>query len=254
MKPFRTIHVDDQAASLSLFKKIAKEIKGIELLGSFHTAEEALHYMNTHEVDLAIVDVVMPSYSNGLWLANQLQNKNTAIVFLTAHAEHATAAFEACALDYVLKPITRELLENTVTRLQHQLQKCSTLQKEQIIELYDHYMDESSFPKRLFINTHGQIMVINLKEVTYLKSSSNYTTIKMIDGNKYTSSKHLKIYDTAIRSNPDFLRIHRSAIVNKNYVKAILRKGHKVSILMTDNEVLEVSIKKKDMILDELSK
>jgi DNA-binding LytR/AlgR family response regulator len=254
MKPFRTIHVDDQPASLNLFKKITKDVKGIELLGSFNSAEQALQFLNNHEVDLAIVDVVMPTQANGLWLANQLQNRNTAIVFLTAHAEHASAAFEACALDYVLKPITPELLESTVIRLQQQLQKYSLLQKEQITELYNHYMDDSSFPKRLFINMHGQIMVINLKEVTYLRSSSNYTTIKMMDGTKYTSSKHLKIYDMAIRSNPDFLRIHRSAIVNKNYVKAILRKGHKVSILMADNEVLEVSIKKKDMILDELSK
>ncbi|HYD90888.1 MAG TPA: response regulator, partial [Flavobacterium sp.] len=168
MKPFRTIHVDDQPASLNLFKKITKDVKGIELLGSFNSAEQALQFLNSHEVDLAIVDVVMPSQANGLWLANQLQNRNTAIVFLTAHAEHASAAFEACALDYVLKPITPELLENMVTRLQQQMQKYSLLQKEQINELYNHYMDESSFPKRLFINMHGQIMVINLKEVTYL--------------------------------------------------------------------------------------
>jgi len=254
MKPFRTIHVDDQPDSLLLFRKIAREVKQIDLLGSFQTAEEAVRFLEFNEVDLAVVDVVMPSEKNGLWLANQLQNRNTALIFLTAHPEHATAAFEACALDYLLKPLTRELLEASVTRVQLRLQKYSLLQKDQVNELYSHYLDDTNIPKRLFINTQGQIIVINLKEVTYLKSSSNYTYIKMADGSKYTSSKHLKIYDMAIRSNPDFLRIHRSAIVNKNFVKAILRKGHKVSILMADGEVLEVSVKKKDMILDELSK
>lgn len=254
MKPFRTIHVDDQSASLTLFRKMSAEIKSIDLAGSFLHAREAMEFVNHHEVDLVVIDVVMPTPYNGLWLANQLQHKNVAIVFLTAYAEHATAAFEACALDFVLKPITRELLDNTVNRLQQRLQKFSCLQKEQVNELYNQYLDESGFPKRLFINMHGQIMVIKLKDVTYLKSSSNYTTIKMIDGHKYTSSKHLKIYDTAIHTNPDFLRVHRSAIVNKNFVKAILRKGHKVSILMTDGEILEVSLKKKDLIMEELSK
>jgi DNA-binding LytR/AlgR family response regulator len=254
MKPFKTIHVDDQIASLSLFKKMSAEIKTIELAGSFSHAQEALEFVNQHEVELVFIDVVMPTPYNGLWLANQLQNKNVAIVFLTAYAEHATTAFEACALDFVLKPITRELLENTVNRVQQRLQKFSHMQKEQVSELYNHYLDETGIPKRLFINMHGQIMVINLKDVTYLKSSSNYTTIKMLDGHKYTSSKHLKIYDEAVQTNPDFLRIHRSAIVNKNFVKAILRKGHKVSILMADGEILEVSLKKKDLIMEELSK
>jgi two-component system, LytTR family, response regulator len=254
MKPFRTIHVDDQPASLELFKKMSADVKSINLIGSFSHAKEALDFVNQNEVDLVFIDVVMPTPYNGLWLAHQLQHKDVAMVFVTAYAEHATTAFEACALDFVLKPVTRDLLENTMDRVQQRLQKFRSLQKEQVSELYNNYLDESGFPKRLFINMHGQIMVINLKDVTYLQSSSNYTTIKMVDGHKHTSSKHLKIYDMAIHNNPDFLRIHRSAIVNKNFVKAILRKGHKVSVLMTDGETLEVSLKKKDMILEELSK
>lgn len=254
MKPFKTIHVDAQSESLALFKKLAAENTSIELAGSFLNGKEALEFVQTNEIDLAFIEVALPAPTNGIDLAKQLQDKNIAIVFLTAYAEYATDAFEACALDYALKPITRDLLENLANRIQQRLQKFNFLQKEQVLELENQYLDDTGFPKRLFINMHGQIMVINLKDVTYLKSLSNYTTIKMNDGFKYTSSKHLKIYNMAIHTNPDFLRIHRSAIVNKNYVKAILRKGHKVSILMADGEKLEVSLKKKDLIMEELSK
>ena len=108
--------------------------------------------------------------------------------------------------------------------------------------------------KRIFLNTHGLIIVLNLHEIIYLKSSSNYTIIKMSDGSRHISSKHLKTYKEAIDSNPDFLRIHRSSIVNKNFVKAIFREGHRTGLLMKDDEKLDVSAKKRDWILAELSK
>lgn len=111
-----------------------------------------------------------------------------------------------------------------------------------------------SIPRRILLNTHDQIMVLDLNEVIYLKSSSNYTIIKMCDGSRYTSSKHLKTYSKVIDNNPDFIRIHRSSIVNKNFVKAIFRNGHKIGMLMKDNEKLDVSAKKRDLILEELSK
>jgi len=109
-------------------------------------------------------------------------------------------------------------------------------------------------PKRILLNMHGQILVLDLNDITFLKSSSNYTIIKMCDGSRYTSSRHLKTYSEVIDSNPDFLRIHRSSIVNKNFVKAIFRKGHRTCILMKDKEELDVSAKKRELILAELSK
>lgn len=108
-------------------------------------------------------------------------------------------------------------------------------------------------PKRILLTMQGQIIVLGLSEIIYLRSSSNYTIIKMSDGTRHTSSRHLKTFSETIGSNPDFLRIHRSSIVNKNFVKAILRKGHKMSVLMKDNEELDVSAKKRDLILTELS-
>ena len=111
-----------------------------------------------------------------------------------------------------------------------------------------------SCTKRIFLNTAGQILILGLNEVIYLKSSSNYTIIKMSDDSQHISCKHLKTYSDLIGSNPDFLRIHRSSIVNKNFVKAIFRNGHKISILMKDNERLDVSAQKKGQLLEELSK
>ena len=109
-------------------------------------------------------------------------------------------------------------------------------------------------PKRIFLNTLTRIIVLNLNEIAWLKSSSNYTLIKMADGSRHTSSKHLKTYSETLETNPDFLRIHRSSIVNKNFVKAIFRKSHTTILIMKDEEQLAVSSQKKEFILTELSK
>ena len=111
---------------------------------------------------------------------------------------------------------------------------------------------ENSVTKRIFLNTHGLTMVLNLHDIIYLRSSSNYTIIKMVDGSRHTSCKHLKTYKEAIGSNPDFLRVHRSSIINKNFVLAIFQEGRKTGLLMKDNERLEIAVKKKDWILAEL--
>ena len=113
---------------------------------------------------------------------------------------------------------------------------------------------ENAIAKRIFLNTHGLTMVLNLHDIIYFRSSSNYTIIKMSDGSRHTSCKHLKTYTDAIGSNPDFLRIHRSSIVNKNFVTAIFREGRRTGLLMKDNERLEIAVKKKDWILAELIK
>jgi DNA-binding LytR/AlgR family response regulator len=83
--------------------------------------------------------------------------------------------------------------------------------------------------------------VLILEDVLYMESSGAYTLFTMKDSTKYTASKMLKVYIEALQNHPDFARIHRGHIVNKNYVKAVLRQKHKIFALMEDDKQLEVS-------------
>jgi two-component system LytT family response regulator len=127
-------------------------------------------------------------------------------------------------------------------------------QVEQIAELQERYEQPSKVPRRIFVNIVGQTRIIRLDEVLYFMANANYTIIVMKDGSRLTTSKTIKKYDEAITGHPDFLRIHRSYIVNKNSVSSIIKKGkqHRFFVEMVNSDRLEVSYVRKDEILEQL--
>lgn len=251
MKKIKVVHVDDQESQQQTVKSILGFFDNVELTGQFDNALDAKEFILKNEVDLVILDVEMPG-KDGLWLAHQLKNTQIFIVFLTAHPDYTLQAFEACAIHYILKPLTKTLLESVFERYEKLIlngkEKASDGQEEQINELVENYLNKTSYPRRIFINNVHKTTVINLSEVIYIVSKGQYTIFKTIDGAKHTSSKLLKVYFEALVNHPDFVRIHRAHIVNKNFVKAILRNKHIIAAEMVDGENLEVSPQKREEI------
>jgi two-component system LytT family response regulator len=106
--------------------------------------------------------------------------------------------------------------------------------------------------KRLFINMIGKIEVIQINDLIYLQACSNYTELILKNGTVFKASKSLKTYFDQIESHPDFIKIHRSYVINKTYLKQIIRENNKTSVVMIDNKELEISPIKKDEILNKL--
>ena len=194
----------------------------------------------------------MPDY-NGLWLANNLPYP-TSIVFITAHSGFAVEAFEACALHYLIKPLSIDQLNIVIERFEKQELK-NTLLKEQIGQFYNQYLPQNqlNYPKKIYINNIGKIVILDLQDILYMVGSGNYTKFIMINGDIHTSSKNLKVYDDAIVHHPDFIRIHRSHLVNKNYVKQIIKTNKQLWFVeMKNGESLELSKGRIDEILQQL--
>jgi len=250
VEKIKIIHVDDQVSQLQLVKSILNEFDEINLVNQFDNAVKAKEFILANEVDLAILDIEMPD-KDGFWLAEQIKDTRTLIVFLTSHPDYALKAFEACAIHYMLKPLTKEVVGEIITRYK-KIAKISSaenqLQGEKINEFLSHYINKQSYPRRIFINNVHKTTVLNLSEVLYMISSGPYTIIKSQDGSKQTASKLLKVYADALQNHPDFVRIHRAHMVNKNFVKAILRNKHKIAALMMDGAELEVSPQKREEI------
>jgi two-component system, LytTR family, response regulator len=245
--PFKSkikiVHVDDQVKQLEVAKQLLSTFDNVELSAQFTDPIKAKAYIEVNSIDLLILDVEMPG-RNGLWLANEIKDKGCLIVFVSAHPEYALLAFEACAVHYILKPITTQAIISIIDRVKKITQQktdIGELQLQKINELVTNYFNQHSYPRRLFINNLHKTSVLNLSDVLYLVSSGSYTIIKEKTGLKYTASKMLKVYADILENHPDFARIHRSCIVNKNFVKAIMRDKHKIYALMEDDEKLEVS-------------
>jgi two-component system, LytTR family, response regulator len=117
MQKIKVVHVDDQQRQLNVVKTILADFADVELLAQFTSADNAKNYIEANDTDLVIADVEMPDKS-GLWLANEIKNNKALIVFLTAHPQYTLQAFEACAIHYLLKPVSTEGLKEVFNRFE----------------------------------------------------------------------------------------------------------------------------------------
>lgn len=255
MDKIRIVHVDDNKDALTVVATLLNSFPGIVQVGSFSTANEAKDFILANPVDLAILDIEMKP-EDGFWLARQIKGSPTIIAFLTSYSGYAASAFEACAIDYILKPLEKKNVSDLLEKYQ-KLENCFTrspLQQDQIEEVSKNYLQKDAVPKRIFIHNLHKTAVIQLDQLLYAISSGPYTIFKTNAGDKYTASKILKVYNEALEPHPDFVRVHRAHIINKRYLKAVLRDKHKIFALMSDDVKLEIAPRMRDEIFELFSK
>ena len=249
----RVVHVDDDPGALRQMKQLLESNENIDYAGGFETAEAALGFLQQETVDLLFLDVEMPG-RNGLWLAEQLRSRQPDFAFVTAHAGYAAQAFEICALDYLLKPLDEDKLHVLLERVRHRRATGGQQMQEQVAAIY-HYLDPDKRPNRIFINMVGKVAVVKLEDVLYFSATNNYTTVVLADNERLVSSKTIKVYEDALTHEPDFLRVSRSYIVNKNFVQSIQRDAttRRITLVMKNNDLVETSFKTKEEIMSLLT-
>ena len=249
------MHIDDDPGALQAMQAMLEDMPQTEYLGGFTTPDAGIRFIKQNNADILFLDIEMPGH-DGLWVANELKDVAIDIIFYTSHTGYALQAFEACAIDYLLKPADEEKLREILDKYRNRKVKDLSKQNEQIQEYYNRYMQQRERPARIFVNVAGQIIVVALNEVLYFQASDNYTFVVLNNGKKHIVSKPVKTYEEALRYNPDFLRIHRSYIVNKNFVSIIDRDKttRRISFTLHNGEVLPSAFKTKEEVMVELAK
>lgn len=253
------IHIDDDIRSIELMKLAAAEVDELELSGSFTSGKAALAWLGANTADIIFLDVEMPE-TNGLELAKEMTTHPADVVFVTAHAGFAIKAFESCALDYLVKPIYPEKLRTALERYLHRKQKrisgskpLPAPVKEQVEELLNNYMKEGSYPRRIFVSMIGEIRVINLNDVIYFGASGPYTKIFLTSGEVLTCSESIKSYSESLEKHPEFVRIHRSFLINKPFISSILRKPGNISVKMCNGDLLTIAQQRRTEIFQQIA-
>jgi len=204
----RALIVDDEALARSRMCTLLGDCKtpAVSVDGEAANATQAIELMRRQSFDVALLDIRMPG-ADGLTLAQALRTMPypPALVFVTAHAEHAVQAFELEALDYLTKPVRLE-------RLQQALQKVERL-------LLNQKEAEPDTPEEmLVIQGRSRTELVPLSEVLYLKAELKYVTVRtaekshILDG---SLSELEKKYAT------QFLRVHRNALVARRAIRAL---------------------------------
>jgi two-component system, LytTR family, response regulator NatR len=191
--------VDDRYIDLDKLTGIVASIPNVEIVFSTQNAEEAYEYIKKKSVDLLIADIEMPNLS-GYELADIIHSHalNISVIFVTGNSGYAVHAFELNVHDYIMKPYSKERLLKSIERL---------MAKTNATEIAG----------RLYLKQKNDIHIIQKKDIVFIERSGRSTMI-------YTKNGPIKTYQTLnvlegeLRER-DFLRSHRSFIINIHYVK-----------------------------------
>lgn len=208
----RVLIVDDEALARARLRTLLGDCTApaARVDAEAANAAQALAWLQHHPVDVALIDIHMPG-ADGLTLAQMLHKlpEPPAVVFVTAHVEHAVQAFELEATDYLTKPVRLERLQSSLQKIERLRQKIRGLEPDLAEEV-------------LLIQDRGRTERVPLAEVLYLKAELKYITVR--------TKAHSYILEGALNELEDryktrFLRIHRNALVARRVVRA-LEKHH----------------------------
>jgi len=235
----KTIIIDDEPLARDMIKEYLKSYPFIQVAGECGDGFEGVKTISQHQPELIFLDVQMPKI-NGFEML-ELLSPAPAVIFTTAFDEYAIKAFETHAIDYLLKPFSKERFDKAIQKWkQHQN---VTLEHAGLKELEQEALAISPEQhNRIVVKTGNNIRIIPMQEIEYLQADDDYVKIHIKDASflkKKTISYYEKVMDTS-----QFVRVHRSYIVQVQQVTriepyekdghiAILKSGEKIPISKT---------------------
>ena len=214
--PLRVLLVDDEELARLRLRGLVHDCvePRASVVGEAANAAQALAWLATQTCDLLLLDVQMPG-RDGTQLADELRRlpEPPAVVFVTAHAQHALRAFDLEAVDYLTKPVRRErlhaALQRVAQRLAPRLSSASAPAPG---------ADETPV---IVVTDRGRVLRVPLAEVLYFKAELKYVTLRTAD-RTYVLDEALS--DLEQRLGERFLRVHRNALVARSAVRALERR------------------------------
>ena len=198
MKKIRCLVVDDEELARALLESYIAKLDFLELAGSAEGPVEAMNLMRETKVDLLFLDIQMPEIK-GTDFAKMI-TAETQIIFTTAYSEYALEGFELNALDYLLKPITFERFLKAVNKAKFTGTTKITEETITVKSGYDLYK-------------------LKYNEIRYIESDSEYVIYHTVD-KRIMSNQSLKTLEKTL-PNSLFIRVHRSYMINKNFVTGL---------------------------------
>ncbi len=224
--------IDDEQLARQRLRALVEEIGNHAIVGEGASGEQALAQSQSLQPDIVLLDIRMPGM-NGIEAAMHIMKLETppAIIFTTAYDEYALQAFDSHAVDYLLKPIRRD-------RLQQALENAKRLTRAQM-QVVDQG-DASGDRKHISARLGGELRLIPVEDVRYFLAEHKYVTVRYIDGTVLIEDSLRKLEENFPKL---FVRVHRNALVSINHIAKLEkdRLGHHRIKLRDLEDVIEVS-------------
>ena len=238
----RTVIADDEHLARKKLRVLLDSEPGMQVVAECQDGQQAVSAIQTHRPDLLLIDIRMPDIDGFQVLKQIAPDEMPVVVFTTAYDQFAIRAFEAHALDYLLKPFDRERLHHTVERARAELLKVHDRDLTgRILDLLAKNMEPKIESKqvddRMVIRAGGKVVFLDVKEIDWIEAAANYVKLNV---GKDSYLLREGIGSISERLDPDrFVRIHRSVIVNVRKIKELqpCESGEYIAVLRNGKEL-----------------
>lgn len=221
----RALIVDDEPPARSELRYLLDEAGGVEVVGEASDANEAMQLIRAIQYDVVFLDIDMPGFSGVEFADSLLANQpRPAIIFVTAHGEHAVKAFEVAAADYLVKPVELERLKRAIGRVTPERPAARV--------------------DRLLVEKAGRKLLIPVEDVYYVMAKDDYSFL-FTAGERYLSTYSLAHLEVKLAAS-GFFRVHRRYLVNLAQVREVAPMyGGTLLLLLKDSAGTEVPVSRR---------
>jgi two-component system LytT family response regulator len=247
MSAIKAIIVEDEKPARDLIKAYLEGHSGLVLIGEYDNGFDGLKAINELKPDAVFLDVQMPKL-NGFEMLEVLEH-DPEVIFTTAYDKYAISAFEQNAVDYLLKPFSKERFDESIRKLESRMTSRPAGSDIERIRLHIAGGDEQLH--RVVIKKAGKIHVISTDDIHYLEAQDDYVMVYTEEG-RYLKQQTMKYFENHL-DKEQFVRVHRSYIANINYIERIepyektnyiliLQDGKKVPVSRSGMQVLKENL------------
>ena len=237
---------DEQVARATLRSYLEKYCPQIHVAGEAANSREGLEILHHLHPQLVFLDVEMP-FGNAFDVLEGAKDLHFETIFVTAFSEYSLRALNQSAAYYLLKPINIEELIQAVNKVQLQIQREETFNRNKII--IENFREAKPGKQQVILPTMEGFDVVKMEEIVRLRGNGNFTDVYLSNGSKKMVCRFLKHFAEMLPL--PFIRVHKSHIINIDYIKSY-HKGSGGYVTFFDNSEVEISPNYKDAFLQAL--
>ena len=229
----KVIIIDDEAAGRTLIKQYLQQYPDLIVLAEANNGVDAVRLINEFKPDLIFLDIQMPGLS-GFEVLKRIE-EIPQVIFSTAYDQYALQAFEVHAVDYLLKPYTRDRFAQAVGRIL----AADSSNVQRIQPLAESLLNVSTFPEKILVQMGNRLVTVGVADIIWIDAEGDYSKL-ITTKNNHLSNYGISALETKL--NPQqFIRVHRGSIINIAFVKEVQKYPNSYDVIMQNADVVRVS-------------
>jgi two-component system LytT family response regulator len=226
MDKIRAIIIDDEERATSVLTNLLyRDCPKVEIVTCCNNLLEGVESIKKTNPEVVFLDVQMPNYA-GYEIGHFFERIDFEIVFVTAFDHYAIKAFELNAIDYLVKPIDRQKLAQTINKLEQKIrQKSALIDYQNLLKTIQH-----KTYNKLVIPELGNRRIVDLKDVVAIQADGAYSIFHLKAQKPFTTSKNLKYFEDVLPEETSFFRSHRGWIINLDHISSLNKTENLITL------------------------